>query len=78
MDKSARIYVADNDGLVGREIFAELKRVGYAYLLGEQDSPKIGDGAEVDEYFARNLPGYVFLIGGRTGGITANQRYPAD
>jgi len=78
MDKSARIYVADNDGLVGREIFVELKRAGYEYLFGEQDSPKIADAAEVDEYFTRNLPGYVFLIGGRTGGIAANQSYPAD
>ena len=79
MKRSAKIYVADNDGLVGREIFAELKRAGYEYLLGEQeDSPKVADAVEVDEYFARNLPGYVFLIGGRTGGITANQRYPVD
>src|SRR5262245_18457472 len=78
MDKSARIYVADNDGLIGREVFAELKRAGSNYLLGERDGPRITDGVEVDEYFARNLPRYVFLIGGRTGGITANQRYPAD
>lgn len=78
MDRSAKIYVVDNDGLVGRAIFAELKRAGYEDLLGEHDCPRISDASEVDEYFARNRPSHVFLIGGRTGGITANQRYPAD
>ena len=34
--------------------------------------------AAVDAFFARERPEYVFLLGGRSGGIARNQREPAD
>ncbi|HEV8723659.1 MAG TPA: GDP-L-fucose synthase [Candidatus Binatia bacterium] len=79
MNKNATIFVADTDGLVGRAIQVELKRAGYEHVLPvSQGAPNLTEGAEVDDYFTQHRPRYVFLIGGKTGGIKANQNYPAD
>jgi GDP-L-fucose synthase len=32
----------------------------------------------VSDFFAQNKPEYVFLAAGKSGGISANQKYPAD
>ncbi len=78
MDKNARIYIADDEGLVGNAIRLELQREGYTNLLAGPNGPRLTDSAEVDDFFARTQPTYVFLIGGKTGGIKANQNYPAS
>ena len=77
MEKSAKIYVADDDGLVGGAILTQLERDGYEHALPVGKGPKLTDSAEVDEFFARNRPSHVYLIGGKTGGIKGNQLYPA-
>ena len=77
MEKTSKIYIADNDGLVGAAILAELEREDYANVLPRVHVPSLTDPVEVDEYFARHRPTYVFLVGGKTGGIKGNQLYPA-
>ena len=77
MDKAATIFVADRDGLVGGAIQSELERAGYDRVLpGSKDLPELTDEAEVNSYFSLHRPKYVFLVGGKTGGIQANQNYP--
>jgi len=78
MDKTARIYIADDEGLVGNAIRVDLQGRGYTNLLPAAGGPRLTDAVEVDDFFARNQPAYVFLIGGKTGGIKANQAYPAS
>lgn len=79
MEKNARIYVADDDRLVGRAVLARLKQAGYGHLLPELGAgPNLIESAEVGQFFTHHRPSYVFLIGGKTGGIKANQSYPAD
>lgn len=78
MNKDAKIYVVDDNGFVSRAILNELERQGYQHVIPATSGPKLTDSREVDEFFARHRPAYVFLIGGRTGGISANQNYPAD
>jgi GDP-L-fucose synthase len=77
MDKSSTIYVADNDGLIGGAILAELEREGHANVLPQDQGPELTDAAQVDQYFAHHRPTHVFLVGGRTAGIKGNQLYPA-
>jgi GDP-L-fucose synthase len=78
MEKDTTIFVADRDGLVGRAIQLELKRAGYDRVLpGSKGAPELTDEAEVNAYFSLHRPAYVFLVGGNTGGIQANQNYPA-
>jgi GDP-L-fucose synthase len=79
MEKNATLYVADGDHLVGRAILAELRKAGYEHVLPELGTgPNLTELAEVGQYFTQHRPSYVFLIGGKTGGIKANQSYPAD
>jgi GDP-L-fucose synthase len=79
MEKSAKIYVADSDGLVGSAILAELKQKGYEHLLPALNGgPRLADARDLEAFFARTTPEYVFLIGGKSGGIGANQSRPAD
>jgi len=78
MDKAATIFVADNNGLVGGAIQSELKRAGYDHALpGPKDASDLTDEAAVNAYFSLHRPKYVFLVGGKTGGIQANQTDPA-
>jgi GDP-L-fucose synthase len=77
MEKGSKIYVADNDGLIGAAILAELNRASYANVLPRGQAPVLTDPTAVDEYFAHIRPTHVFLVGGKTAGIKGNQLYPA-
>lgn len=78
MEKNAPIFIADDEGVVGNAIRIELQHQGYTNLFTRLDCPRLTDSAKVEKFFARNRPVYVFLIGGKTGGIKANQNYPAS
>ncbi|MFQ6028170.1 MAG: GDP-L-fucose synthase family protein [Dehalococcoidia bacterium] len=79
MEKNARIYVAGADTLVGAALGRQLEGQGFSNLLvGAGKEPDLTDSAQVDRFFAANAPQYVFLVAGDSGGILANQKYPAD
>ena len=79
MEKSAKIYVAGHQGLVGGTIYRHLQQQGFANLvyrsLKELD---LRDQPAVAEFFQQERPEYVFLAAARVGGILANNTYPAD
>jgi GDP-L-fucose synthase len=75
MVKNSRIYVAGTDTLIGAAIFGALGEEGYSRVIGGALS---ADSASVDSFFSENHPEYVFLAAGKSGGIGANQRYPAE
>jgi GDP-L-fucose synthase len=75
MVKNSRIYVAGTDTLIGAAIFGALEKDAYSRVNGGALS---ADSASVDLFFSENHPEYVFLAAGKSGGISANQRYPAD
>lgn len=79
MEKQARIYVAGSQTLIGLAILRDLERQGYQNIVGSaEEEPDLTDGAQVDTFFAKTTPQYVFLVAGKSGGIGANQKYPAD
>jgi GDP-L-fucose synthase len=43
-----------------------------------EEEPRSSDPAQVEAFFARTNPAYVFLVAGDSGGIAANQKYPAQ
>ena len=55
-----------------------MPRHGYANVVTAADEPVLTDAAAVDAFFARTRPTHVFLAGGKSGGIRANQKYPAE
>jgi len=79
MNRDAKIYVAGHQGLVGSALVRQLRAQGYANLLllmhRELDLTK---QSEVEKFFARERPEYVFLAAAKVGGILANSTYPAE
>ena len=78
MDRSARIWIAGGGRFTGCALARRLRAAGFDRLVGAEAAPDLRDAAAVDALFARERPEYVFLLGGRSGGIARNQREPAD
>lgn len=79
MNRGSRIFVAGGDTLPGAALLELLPEQGYENLLGVgPDEPTLTDPGEVDLFFADVRPEYVFLVGGKSGGIALNRTRPAD
>lgn len=79
MKKNDKIYIAGHNGLVGSAIVRALKKQGYTNLiLKTRKELDLLNQAQVNNFFARQKPDYVFLAAAKVGGIMANKTYPAD
>lgn len=79
MNLFSKIYVAGHRGLVGSALVRRLGSKGYRNILGRPHGGlDLESGPEVREFFAAQLPDFVFLAAARVGGIHANSAYPAD
>src|SRR5580698_947712 len=79
MDLDSRIYIAGHRGLVGSAIHRELNRLGYTKILTRTHAElDLLNTNEVNNFFAKERPEYVFLAAAKVGGILANNTYPAD
>jgi GDP-L-fucose synthase len=79
MNTDSRIYVAGHRGLVGSAICRRLEAEGFTDLLiRRSDELDLTRQTEVEAFFQREKPEYVFLAAARVGGILANNTYPAD
>lgn len=79
MEKTAKIYLAGHQGLVGSAIHRKLSAEGFGRIitrtLRELD---LRNQAATAEFFAAEKPEYVFLAAAKVGGILANNTYPAE
>ncbi len=77
--RTASLYVAGHQGLVGSAILRRLRAEGYGNLLtatrGQLD---LREQAAVNDWFRIHRPEYVFLVAGTVGGILANSTRPAE
>jgi GDP-L-fucose synthase len=79
MDKSSKIYVAGHTGLVGSAILRRLQSQGYSnFILRTHQELDLEIQKDVEGFFRRERPEYVFLAAAKVGGIYANSTYPAD
>lgn len=79
MEKESKIYVAGYKGLVGSAIRRKLQEKGYTnLLLSDIDDFDLQQQAEVDAFFEKEGPDYIFLAAAKVGGIWANKTYPAE
>ncbi|MDY0129041.1 MAG: GDP-L-fucose synthase [Methanosarcina vacuolata] len=79
MDKNSKIYVAGHRGLVGSALKRRLESKGYSNLiLRTHRELDLTNQQEVNEFFEREKPEYVFLAAAKVGGILANNTYPAE
>ncbi len=77
MGKKATIFVAGEDALIGAALRRRLEQTGYGNIVRLPDED-LTSADIVEAFFAEQKPEYVFMVAGRSGGIKANQTYPAD
>ena len=79
MNKDSKIYVAGHRGLVGAALCRKLEAEGYRNLVVRTSKElDLTRQSDVDAFFARERPEYVFLAAAKVGGILANDTYRAD
>ena len=79
MEKSAKIFVAGHNGLVGSAIARRLRAAGYTNLVTRVRSElDLTNQGAVRTFFDDERPEYVFLAAARVGGIIANNSFPAE
>jgi GDP-L-fucose synthase len=79
MQKDAKIYIAGYHGLVGSAIKRDLEAKGYKHLIySDRDDFDLQRQDEVDAWFEKERPEYVFLAAAKVGGIWANKTFPAE
>jgi len=79
MNLDAKIYIAGHTGLVGSALYKKLKAEGYKNLITRSHAElDLERQASVEDFFAREIPEYVFLAAAKVGGIWANNAYPAE
>ncbi|KAA3616682.1 MAG: GDP-L-fucose synthase [Calditrichaeota bacterium] len=79
MNKDAKIYVAGHTGLVGSAIMRKLEAEGYKFVVRARSAElDLRNQQQVDAFFEREKPEYVFLAAAKVGGIMANSTYSAE
>ena len=79
MNKSSKIYIAGHTGLVGSAILRRLRSEDYSNLvLRNHKELDLEIQKDVNDFFERERPEYVFLAAAKVGGIYANNTYPAE
>jgi GDP-L-fucose synthase len=93
MNKNSKIFIAGGTGMVGSAIIQRLLSSGYATIVSnyhsrqplEPSDPRITffrldltRQADVEAFFEKERPEYVFLAAAKVGGILANSTYKAD
>lgn len=79
MHKFSRIYIAGHRGLVGSALVRKLQDSGYENLIVRtREELDLTRQSEVEAFFEKERPEFVFLAAARVGGILANNTFTAD
>ena len=76
---SSKIFIAGHNGMVGSAIWRNLESKGYTNLIGRSSKElDLRNQAQVEAFFEKEKPDYVFLAAAKVGGILANDTYRAE
>ena len=79
MQKSDKIYIAGQRGLVGSAIMQAMTKSGYSNFVTRTHAElDLTNQQAVRDCYQQEKPDYVFLAAARVGGIVANDSYPAE
>lgn len=79
MNKKSKIYIAGCTGLVGSTFLRKLSKEGYKNIVGNDiNDLNLCRQGDVEEFFKKERPEYVFLAAAKVGGILANSTYKAE
>ena len=79
MKKNSKIYVAGDTGMVGSAIVRKLNSEGYQNMIfTPYPIYDLRNRDEVERFFERREPEYVFMAAAKEGGLQANSTQPVD
>lgn len=79
MNKNSKIFIAGHKGMVGSAIHRNLIELGYSNLILKTSKElDLMRQEDVESFFEKVKPEYVFLAAAKVGGIYANNTYPAE
>jgi len=79
MNKTSKIFVAGHTGLAGSALMRKLQKSGYNNLVCRtHNEMDLRRQQEVEDFFRRVTPEYIFISAAKVGGILGNYNYPAD
>jgi len=79
MQKHDKIYVAGHRGLIGSAIIKRLTKSGYTNIISyDHTDLDLTCQSQVEAFFKKERPDYVFLAAGKVGGVYAGNTYRAD
>ena len=79
MKQDSKIFVAGHRGLVGSAIVRTLNEKGYTNIITRtRQELNLLNQKDVEDFFDKERPEYVFDAAARVGGIYANDTYSAD
>jgi GDP-L-fucose synthase len=79
MELNAKIFIAGHNGMVGSAIVRKLTELGYTNIITiARNKCNLIDQLEVDNFFNKQRPDYVFLAAAKVGGIKANNEMKGD
>jgi len=79
MKKDSKIYIAGHNGMVGSSLMRMLRSEGYINIVTRSHSElDLTRQDDVEKFFKREKPEYVFLAAAKVGGILANDTYKGE
>lgn len=79
MNPKSKIYIAGHRGMVGSAIKRKLESKSYSNLiLRTRNELDLTNQHDVNGFFKKESPEYVFLAAAKVGGILANSKFPAE
>ena len=78
LDKNAKIWVAGQETLLGAAIQHLLERQGFLNLVDTPRGLDLTQQEPTEAFLGESQPTYIFMAAGASGGIQANQQFPAD
>lgn len=79
IERSARFYVSGHRGMVGSAMVRLLQKEGFTNIITRNHSElDLTRQEQVESFFRKEKPEYVFVAAGRVGGIIANRNSPTE
>jgi GDP-L-fucose synthase len=79
MKSNSKIYIAGHQGMVGSAIQRNLSAKGFTnFIYRSHEELNLTRQADVEAFFIKEKPDYVFIAAAKVGGIVANNTYRAQ
>ena len=79
MRRDSKIFIVGHNDSIENSLKKHFQENGFSQVVSNtQDKIDVLDQSQVDKFFKKFKPTYVFLGSLRSGGIAANQKFPAE